>query len=196
VLGRLRRPRRPSWWPRPGGVASPYPWLRPAAERSVRRGLRREHRARPATYAGRPAWASSRRDLELIRLSLALLGRDTDTVVVHPLFDPEFVAAICNSGNSPEDAGGRAGLIGRTFSGVYPDEALRPRPKATFGEVFWRRHTRSVLQTWDGAGIDSSVVDASALRSQWAGPAPDLCTAMLVQQVWLASASPMSGQAA
>jgi hypothetical protein len=196
VLGRLRRPRRPSWWPRRAGTASPFPWLRPAADRSVRRGLRREDRARPATYDTRPAWVASRRDLQLTRQSLALLGHDSDTLVIHPLLAPEFVDALCHSGTSPEDSGGRAGLLRQIFAGVYPEEALRPRPKARFGEVFWRRHTRSVLETWDGAGINASVVDPYALRQQWDRPAPDLCTAMLVQQVWLAAASPMGGQAA
>jgi len=200
VLGRLPRPRRPWWWPRRPGPATPraaqFGWLSPGAARRVRHGLRREHRARPVSYAGRPAWALGRRDLELTRLSLALLGRDTGTEVVHPLLDPEFLAALCGSGISPETAGGRAGLLGRLFGGRYPDAVLWPRPKATFAEVFWRRHTRSLLASWNGDGVDHSVVDQAALRREWDRPQPDLCTAMLAQQVWLATAAPAGRPAA
>jgi Asparagine synthase len=193
VLGRLRRPRRPSWWPGRADAVRAFGWLRPVAARRVRHGLRREYRARPVRYEGRPAWAWSRRDLELTRLSLALLGRDTDTNVVHPLLDPEFMRALCGSRVSPESAGGRAGLLGQVFGDSYPDAVLRPRPKARFTEVFWRRHTRALLAGWDGSGLDPSVVDCTRLRLEWDRPQPDLCTAMLVQQLWLASAVPLVG---
>jgi asparagine synthase len=189
ALGRLRRPRRPCWWPDRAGPALQFGWLHPWAARRVRFGLRREYRARPVRFEGRPAWASGRRDLELTRLSLARLGCDADADVVHPLLDPEFLKAICGPRISPESAGGRAGLLARVFGDVYPDAVLRPRPKATFGEVFWRCHTRSVLAAWDGTGIDPSVVDRTQLRWEWDRPQPDLCTAMLVQQVWLATAA-------
>jgi hypothetical protein len=200
VLGRLRRPRRPSRWPGRTGPELMFGWLHSAAARRVRHGLRREQRARPARYVGRPTWAWDRRDLELTRLSLAVLGRDAGTDVVHPLLDRGFLAALCSSGTSPESAGGRAGLLGQVFGGSYPWAALSPRPKATFGEVFWRRHTRSLLAGWDGSGIDTSVVDLAGLRREWDRPQPHLCTAMLVQQAWLATvpptgapASPMGG---
>jgi hypothetical protein len=189
VLGRLNRPRRPSACPRRADPALRFGWLRTPAARRVRRGLRREHRARPVRYEHRAAWAGSRRDLELTRLSLALLGRDTGTDVVHPLLDPGFLSALCWSGISPETAGGRAGLLSAVFGGAYPGAALAPRPKATFGEVFWRGHTRSLLAGWDGRGVNPAVVDPAALRREWNRPQPDLCTAMLAQQVWLATAT-------
>jgi hypothetical protein len=133
------------------------------------------------------------RDLELTRQSLTLLGRDSGTEVVHPLLEPEFLRAICGSGVSPESAGGRAGLLGQVFGGCHPEAVLRLRPKARFGEVFWRRHTRELLARWDGGGVDPSVVDRTRLRLEWDRPQPDLCTAMLVQQVWLATAAPLTG---
>ena len=193
VLGRLPRPRRPFWWPRRSDPSLEFSWLHPAAGRRVRRGLRREERARPARYDSRPAWAQGRRDLELGQLSLALLARDAGADILHPLLDPEFLQAICGSGASPESAGGRAGLLGQVFGGRYPDAVLQPRPKATFGEVFWRRHTRALVAGWDGTGIDDSVVDRGRLHDEWRRPQPDLCTAMLAQQVWLATmATPVS----
>jgi Asparagine synthase len=193
VLGRLPRPRRPSAWPRRADPAQPFGWLRPRAADRVRRGLRREHRARPARYEQRPPWAWSRRDLELTRRSLALLGREAGADVVHPLLDPGFLGAVCRSGISPETAGGRAGLLAAVFGGAYPRTVLAPRRKATFGEVFWRRHTKSLLAGWDGRGIEPAVVDPAALRAEWDRPQPDLCTAMLAQQVWLATATPAPG---
>ena len=194
VLGRLPRPRRPFWWPRPNDPSLRFSWLHPAARRRVRCGLRREERARPTRYDSRPAWTRARRDLELGQLSLSLLARDAGADIVHPLLDPVFLRAICGSGVSPESAGGRAGLLGQVFGGHYPDAVLRPRPKATFGEVFWRRHTRELVAGWDGTGIDASVVDRARLHDEWRRPQPDLCTAMLVQQVWLATmAAPVSG---
>jgi hypothetical protein len=186
VLGRLRRPRRPWWWPRAARAEEPFGWLRPGAARRIGNALRREYRARPARYTGRAGWALARRDLELTRRSLELLAADADAKVVHPLLDPGFLAALCGSGTSPETAGGRAGLIGQLFN-TYPGAVLSPRPKARFGEVFWRRHTRSLLAAWAGGGIDPLVVDPAALRREWDRPRPSLCTAMLAQQVWLAS---------
>jgi hypothetical protein len=187
VLGRLRRPRRPAWWPRPRPPAAAFSWLRPDASRMVSRGLRREARARPVSYAARPRWAASRRELELCRLSLALLGTDSDTEVLHPLLDSVFLAAVCSLGASPESTGGRAPFIGQVFGGTYPEEVLRLRPKATFGQVFWRRHTRALVKAWDGSGIDESIVDPTELRREWDRPDPDMCTAILAQQVWLAN---------
>ena len=81
-------------------------------------------------------------------------------------------------------------MLGQVFGGSYPDAVLRPRPKARFTEVFWRRHTRALLAGWDGSGLDPSVVDHARLRLEWDRPQPDLCTAMLVQQVWLGGAVP------
>jgi hypothetical protein len=78
-------------------------------------------------------------------------------------------------------------LLGQVFGRAYPDVTLRARPKATFAEVFWRRHTRSLVAGWAGAGIDPSVVDRDQLRQEWDRPRPDLCTAMLAQQIWLAT---------
>jgi hypothetical protein len=190
VLGRLPRPRRPWWYPNAGATA-PFGWLRPAARRRVRAALRREARARPPDYAGRPDWAATRRDLALTRRSLALLGGDTDTAVFHPLLDPAVMRALVGSGFSPADAG-RAGLLGRIFGGVYPDAVLRARPKAWFGEVFWRRPTRERIGAWDGGGIDTSVVSPAELRREWARPHPDLHTAMLVQRIWCADHPPAS----
>ena len=95
--------------------------------------------------------------------------------------------AICGLGVSPESVGGRAGLLDQVFGGYYPEAAWRPRPKATFAEVFWRRHTRLLVAAWDGAGVDPSVVAPTQLRWEWDRPHPDLCTAMLAQQVWLTS---------
>jgi hypothetical protein len=186
VLGRLPRPRRPRWWPRPDDPDAPYGWLRPAAARRVRSGLRREERARPAAYAGRPDWARRRRNLTLTCATLAVIGAATDTEVVNPFLDAGFLGALCRSGDGPAD-GGRAGLIGRVFGGRYPDEVVRARPKATFGEVFWRRHTRALLRSWDGTGVDVGVVDPVALRAEWDRPQPDFATTLLVQQVWLAT---------
>ena len=86
--------RRPSWWPRPAGAVLAFGWLRPPAARCVRRGLRREHRA--GRFGREPSRLGvGQRDLELTRQSLALLGRDTGTDVIHPLLDPEFLRAIC-----------------------------------------------------------------------------------------------------
>jgi Asparagine synthase len=186
VLGRLPRPRRPWWWPRRNGPEDTgFGWLRPEAARRVRGGLRRERRARPASYADRPAWAYGRRDLELTLASLSRLADDAGAQIVHPLLDTGFLAALCGRGPSPESAGGRAGLLGQVFGGRYPDAVLRARRKATFGEVFWRQHTRSLVATWAGGGIDARVVDPERLRQEWDRPEPDLCTAMLAQQVWL-----------
>jgi hypothetical protein len=124
VLGRLRRPRPPFWWPRRSALSLQFSWLHPAAGRC---GLRREERARPIRYQGRPAWTRGRRDLELGRLSPA------PTMARSPISIPHTMVALA------------------------PTEAPRAtRAGLSCQSVLTARGRRSLVKTADGPTNTSS----------------------------------------
>ena len=88
---------------------------------------------------------------------------------------------------SPDAAGGRPALLKQLFGDVLPEPCLRARPKALFNEVFWNRHAREHIRSWDGAGVDTAVVDPAGLRAWWQRDRQPIFTALLAQQTWLAA---------
>jgi hypothetical protein len=54
-----------------------------------------------------------------------------------------------------------------------------------FTEVFWGANCRKFASEWDGTGLDSSLVDAQALRKEWAKSPPDLRAYLPLQAAWL-----------
>jgi asparagine synthase (glutamine-hydrolysing) len=114
-----------------------------------------------------------------------LLASDADTVLVHPLLDPTFLAALARTG-------GRLGFGDRTagmravFHDVLPDDVLCRATKAEYGEAFWGSGTREFAARWSGPGVDQQLVDPTALRREWLKPRPHEDSAMLLHAAWLA----------
>jgi asparagine synthase (glutamine-hydrolysing) len=165
---------------------TPRSWLRPEARRTVAALDATEDASHPREWRKWIGWRSRRRDLVGGLSSLSQLAEDTDTLVLHPLIEPDFIGALAG-------AGGRLGLGDRTaamraiFVGALPDELLARSTKARFDEVFWRRETRDFAERWDGSGVDGQLVDPDALREEWLKPEPDARSAMLLQSAWLSA---------
>jgi asparagine synthase (glutamine-hydrolysing) len=68
---------------------------------------------------------------------------------------------------------------------VLPVELLERTTKACFDTAFWTDRSREFAASWDGAGIDPSIVDPERLRDEWSGPEPDAHTYLLLQALWL-----------
>ncbi len=172
-----------------GGGAQPFDWLHARAALMARRNLARERSAQPSSFAERVRWHRGRRDLVLSLQSMDLLATDAGCTTLAPLTDPGFCASLAHRGGAP--GFGPSGLAGRPrlLAGVFgdlPAEVVASRPKATFNQVFWRTPTLDFLRTWDGRGVDESLVSIPRLRAEWARPQPAFLTAKLAQQVWLA----------
>jgi hypothetical protein len=163
---------------------NPRPWLRPEAQRAVNELEAIEATTQPLPWREWIAWRSRRRDLRAARSTQTLLAGDTDTLLLHPLVDPGFLAALAR-------AGGRFGLGDRTaamraiFAEALPDALLARSTKARFDQAIWRGQSREFAQRWDGSGVDEQLVDHAALREEWSKSMPDARTAMLFQLAWL-----------
>ncbi len=161
------------------------PWLRPAVAHQLWSAHLAELAAEPRRLDRRVQFHASRRSLQLGLGGLRRLGDDGDVTVLAPLVDPGFVASLARFGG-PRDAPRRSQLVAAIVGDAIPAVAYQPRPKARFLEVFFRGPTRELVRSWDGSGVDPSLVDLAALRRRWSQwPVPP-GTAGLVQQVLLA----------
>ncbi|MFJ2081954.1 asparagine synthase-related protein [Micromonospora chokoriensis] len=181
LRARLSRLRAHVWHQQP----DPFPWLRPAVARQARRAFRAEQRAEPHRLAGRIAWHLRRRDLTMSRASLAAMATDHDVLAVTPLLDDGFATAL-SAHHGGLRSPSRRELLAAVADDALPPLVVAPRRKATFDEVFFRAETRELVRAWGGGGVDSSLVDADALRREWSGWPVNPRTAALVQQIWLA----------
>ena len=163
-------------------------WIRPDAGRRLVTLATRDALSEPVWWPDWIRWRASGRDLCTARSSFAALAHDRGALAVSPLTDRRFVSAVAN-------AGGRLGFGSRTdamlaiFDGLLPEALLRRESKATFDEVFWRDGSRGFAEHWDGANVDTDIVDPEALQREWLKPSPHARSAPLLQSAWLAQAT-------
>ena len=184
---RSHRPRRPWLLAPPLPGTEGYSWLRRRAARAVHWRVARERRRMPRDAMRRPRQRMQGRALALTRRSFELVAGDHGALAEHPLLDPRLLSAIEGTGVSPNAAGGRPALLAYLFGDVLPEPVLRARRKAAFDEVFWTRHAREHIRSWDGSGVDASVVDRAGLRRWWQRDRQPIFTALLAQQTWLSA---------
>ncbi len=74
------------------------------------------------------------------------------------------------------------------FADLLPDDILVRRTKATFSSPYWRKRTRAFASSWDGTGVDPTLVDVDVLRRYWARDrSPPAPTFVVLKAVWLAA---------
>lgn len=159
-------------------------WLRPGARDAVASLAARERVEQPGRWREWVPWRTRRRDLVAMCWSLGLLAKDAGALVIHPLLEPGFLAALARRGGS-HGFGDRTTVMRELFSEILPDASLTRATKAIFGEVFWKARTREFAKTWDGSGVDPELVDPAALRVEWLQRSPDGHSGMLLQAAWL-----------
>lgn len=162
------------------------PWLREPAWREVR--LRcAEGDAAMALHAGRQTWQlATHRGSRIGQETLCALGDEIGVAYGQPFLDPAFVAATA------EEAGfwgwtGRTTTMRHLFDDLLPRAVLERRTKATFNRAVFAGHTREFATGWDGAGVDTDLVDPGALRANWLSPLPHAPSMALLHQAWLAA---------
>ncbi len=188
----------------------PGPLRTAGARRRLRRAdllpwLTAEGAALAADRLARDAAAPLRWDRETARLlgrhaaeiftdNYALVAREHDVLVEHPLVAPGFVHALARAGG-PWGYAGRTDLMRRLFSDLLP-EALLARPtKAHFGQVRWGGPERDFARAWDGTGLDTRLVDVSRVRAEWLSDRPAGASALALQAAWLAAEGlPVTGR--
>jgi hypothetical protein len=106
-------------------------------------------------------------------------------VLVHPLLDSSFLAAVARGGGRL-GFGDRTAAVRAVFGDLLPDAVLSRTTKAHYGEAFWGRDTREFAERWSGLGVDAALVDPAALKAEWLKPRPHEDSAMLLHLAWLA----------
>ncbi len=160
------------------------PWLRPDAEKWFRESLIEDDVSRPLTYPASLQHFLRRRAVQAALRNLRAIGRTLNVTYGQPLLDPEFAAALAH-------LGGRLGYPDRTttmravFSDLLPRSVLERESKATFNSVYAHHHTRAFIETWDGSGLDSDLIDADALLKIWQQPVIHGGTFQLLHLAWL-----------
>jgi hypothetical protein len=164
------------------GVA--LPWLTPAAQRELQRLRARHLIVQPARFHDYVEWLRSRRYLVTKQRTGEVFAQAAGAALVHPLLDPAFLASYAALGG-PDGFGNRTETMKALFAGVLPDRVLERSTKARFDGAYIASRSREVAAGWDGQGFDPEVVDAAALRAEWALPQPSFRSARLLQAVWL-----------
>jgi asparagine synthase (glutamine-hydrolysing) len=185
VFWRLPEPARRRYIQR--RLSAELPWLRPAALEMTATSLLRAPRE-PAALDARLGHIYRQRPQVLMRYGLDLLARDEGALIVHPLTEPGFLSALAGVLRR-RGLGGRTAVTRGLFADLLPEEVVSRPTKASFAEAFCGPHTRELVRSWDGRGLDPSLVDADRLREHW-GDGNDMMrlgvSAMLLHAVWLA----------
>jgi asparagine synthetase B (glutamine-hydrolysing) len=160
-------------------------WLTGEGERQLAAYARQQEADQPRRW---DRWLRTcygyRRFVLLPIRSLATVASDHQVRVEHPFLDPGFLAALAIAGGGA-GFGSRTEIMRRLFAGVLPDD-LNSRPsKAEFGASFWGPKARAFADSWDGAGLDTDLVDDDRLREVWRTPSPLFGSSMLLQIIWL-----------
>lgn len=161
------------------------PWLHADVEAE----LARKDAADLASFvlhAGRNTWQfATRRSAGIGYETMRSLGAEMNVEYVQAFAEPSVVAAVAAQA-------GFLGWTGRTatmrtlFDDLLPREVLERRTKALFANAVFTRHTREFARTWNGTGVDTSLVHPEALRDTWLSPTPHAPSMSLLQQAWLA----------
>ena len=164
------------------------PWLKPVAQAAIYEALVAEAMAEPLRW--------DRSIVALLRLrgirtgfhNLQVAAEMRQVDYLHPLREPKFV-------HSWAAFGGRLGMPGRTaatrvlFEPYLPNEVVRREDKVFFAGARVSGPSRDFIARWQGDGIDTETIDAERLREEWGAPQPHSGSLVLLQAIWLASAS-------
>lgn len=160
------------------------PWLQPEARRVAQRWVAADLAREPVRWRTRNRHLAGSAVLQTGLASLAVLARDANVAVIHPFSDARFLAAMAAL---PREARphSRTEALRSLVGDLLPEALVERSTKASFGEVFWGEQARALMTSWDGDGVDPSIVDVARLREEWSSPTPDPHTVALLQSVWL-----------
>jgi hypothetical protein len=160
-------------------------WLRPAARAAIEASVAAQAATEPLRWRSRFRELLGSGYMAVSLGSLALLARDHDVEIAHPLHDPRFMASLAALPPAQRYTS-RAEAMALLVGDLLAPELIGRATKARFDEVFWTEHSRELVARWNGEGVDPELVDVDRLRAEWESPAPNAHTFTLLQAVWLA----------
>jgi Asparagine synthase len=160
------------------------PWLRPVPARLVRNQWEREVYSSPVRFDALIEAYYGSRSRGLALQSMDTLAGAAGARALHPFTHPTFLSAM-SATYGRVGPGSRAQAMRHIFSDVLPPEVVTRQSKAVFNAAFWGPQAREFVRTWDGRGVDDSIVDTEALIEAWRND-DDYRGYLLLQSVWLA----------
>lgn len=161
-------------------------WLTADVAERLAREIGRSTGTEPLSFRRSLAWEMHQRSAAVYQNNQSVIGRDHDVLHVDPLFDVGFVAALAR-------AGGLLGFSSRSAAmefvagGLLPEPILERQSKAGFNTAYFTATARRFVESWDGRGLDTSLVDPEVLRTEWSKDLPPANSFMLLQAAWLAA---------
>jgi hypothetical protein len=177
-------PRALRVWRARGRVAA-LPWLTPDAAAAHERA-RAQESVQPLWW-GRSVtddWWRARHRLATCASIAAACG--DDVTVEHPFMDPAFLSAVAGAlwrAGFPS----RAAAMDLLFGDALPRAVRQRSSKAAFFGPFVNRHSRAFIRSWDGTGVDETLVNVRTLRACWDESRVDARSYALLQSAWLAT---------
>jgi asparagine synthetase B (glutamine-hydrolysing) len=180
---RRRRERRRWRW------GADLPWLRPDAARMVTELAFAARADQPRSWPRWLDWLRHRRTLCAARWSPSLLAADADALLLEPLLDAQFLAAVASVGGRLS-LGNRTTALRAIFGKLLPEHVLSRSTKSHYHEAFWGWRSREFAASWDGTGVDGELVEPAVLKREWLKSNPHRASAMLLQAAWLSQQAP------
>jgi asparagine synthase (glutamine-hydrolysing) len=160
------------------------PWLHRHVESEVNRRSNHWRGRSPDRWNAGIAWWWRSRYRATMVASLDLLAADNGTTVVNPFVELPVVGALGRHFGF-RGPGSRTAAVGELFGDVLPEALVTRTAKAYFDEAVLGEATRAFATTWDGTGVDPTLVDLDRLATEWRQPRPDVRTSLLLQHAWL-----------
>jgi asparagine synthetase B (glutamine-hydrolysing) len=162
------------------------PWMRPEAEAEILRRRTEIAKGRTRGWSDVLEYMLESRYLELVRGVLDTFAADAGVRLHEPFYDSRFVRAMARS--APRSGHPtRADALQAVFGDLLPAEIWQRGTKAVFTEVAWGPQARAFAESWDGTGLDETLVDPDRLREEWSKPRPDARTLTSLRLAWLAA---------
>lgn len=102
-----------------------------------------------------------------------------------PFVEPSFLAALAREGG-PFGFGSRTLTFDHLVGDLLPREIISRTSKASFNETRWGQAEREFAESWTGAGIDPTRIDADKLRAEWLSEFPAPQSDFLLHVAWAA----------
>lgn len=165
-------------------AAVPTGWLQPAMAMELARRVAADEAAEPLSWRRALYRHLHLRCLVHGEANRSLLGAEHGVRFVHPFLEPAVISALARHGG-PMGYAGRTDAMRKIFGSLLPDEVSARTSKARFNQAVIGPLSRGFLASWDGEGVDRSVVDVDGLRAAWAAEVVPAGTMALAQAVWL-----------
>lgn len=161
-------------------------WLRPDAWAAFMDAVDEAEATQPLAFSASVRMVPRRRTQLMAGRNVRILAAGRDVVAASPLIDPRFVTAIAAHGGVL-GRGDRTSVLRSLAADLLPDDVLARTTKATFTVAYLGEPARTFARTWDGAGVDTRLVDPERLRKMWLSDRPPAPTSALLQSAWLAA---------